>query len=124
MKRMWLRARLRRTCDTTSTTGPQVRLAQYAGVANATTNGRCARIESATENAYSARSGFGAVVSGPSRPCVVASVGVPDRGAGAPIAGEYELFLTMTLPSAAIRAPLGRASNQYVPGSGASRCAT
>ncbi len=40
---------LRRTALTTSTTGPQVRLVQYFGVAKTTTNGFFAATASATD---------------------------------------------------------------------------
>ena len=40
---------LRRTALTTSTTGPQVRLVQYFGVAKTTTNGARSASASATE---------------------------------------------------------------------------
>ena len=43
------RASCFRTCETTSTTGPHVRLVQNFGVANATTKGRCAASSCATE---------------------------------------------------------------------------
>jgi hypothetical protein len=49
MKRMPLSACSRRTVETTSTTGPQVRLVQYFGVAKTTTNGAFAASAPATE---------------------------------------------------------------------------
>src|ERR1044071_7909249 len=92
------RARRLRTYETTSTTGPHVLLVQNFGVANVTTNGRCAASSSATDRSYSARSGCGEVVNGPSLPCVDASVGVSERGARSPTPGEYDSLRTTGLP--------------------------
>src|SRR5213079_14637 len=110
------RANCLRTCETTSTTGPHVRLVQNFGVANTTTNGRCAASSCATERAYSARSGCVEVVNSRRLSCVDASVGVSASGGRAPTEGEYERRRTTRLPRPAIAAPRGFASTQYVPG--------
>ncbi len=96
---------------TTSTIGPHVRLAQYFGVAKTTTNGARSASASATELWYSARSGTLDVDSSSS--VAVASVGVCDFGAAAPMSGAAVRSLTTTVPTAWIfRPPTGSASTQ------------
>src|SRR5512133_960348 len=124
MNRTGLFGNWRRTCETTSTTGPHVRLAQNFGVAKVTTNGTCAASDCATDHRYSAGSGRVEVVSGASFPRVLASVGVFERGAGVPIAGEAVRSLTTMFPRPEIPAPAGRARTQYVPAVGTRTCAT
>src|SRR3954447_26276354 len=94
MNRVRLRLKRRCTALTTSTTGPHVRLVQYFGVAKTSTNGTCARIESATEERGSERWGGLAVVSAATSPFVLASVGVRDGIARAPTAGAVGVGAT------------------------------
>src|SRR5829696_4453832 len=123
MKRIPSSACLRRTLLTTSTTGPQVLLVQYLGVAKTTTNGDFAASASATELSYSLRSGFVEVDSCSS--VDVRSVGVFEGTAGAPTSGAAVFSFTTTFPTAWIfRPPTGSARSQYVPGSSSSRLAT
>src|SRR3954451_2489246 len=98
------------TAATTSTTGPHVRDVQNFGVANTTTNGLCAAIESATDQRRRSRSGGVRVVSvamGASP-----SFGVSERGAGDPTAGDAVFAFTSTCPSACTAAPRGSATIQ------------
>src|SRR5204862_6890356 len=88
MKRTGVRAYCLRTRSTTSTTGPQMRLSQYRGVAKVTTDGRCAASAAATYVHSSARSGGTRVVSAAVRPPVHASVGAFDRYARDPTLGD------------------------------------
>src|SRR5688500_10421774 len=123
MKRIPSSACLRRTSLTTSTTGPQVLLVQYLGVAKTTTNGDFAVSASATELSYSLRSGLVEVVSCSS--VDVRSVGVFDGTACAPTSGAAVFAFTTTFPTACIfRPPTGSARSQYVPGSSSWRFAT
>src|SRR5436305_1268353 len=92
------RGKERRTLETTSTTGPHVRLAQNFGVANVTRNGARAASDCAIDHLYSARSGCVDVVNGASFPPVEASVGVCEGGAWLPSGGETLRLLTTTLP--------------------------
>src|SRR5437762_7212064 len=112
MKRTGVRAYCLRTQSTTSTTGPQMRLSQYRGVAKVTTNGRCAASAAATDVRRSARSGGTRVVSAAVRPPVLASVGVFDGYARDPTIGDAELGRTIRSPTPAIRSlpPRGRAT--------------
>src|SRR5215210_489577 len=112
-----------RTALTTSTTGPQVRLVQYLGVAKTTTKGLRASSAPATDVRYSSRSGTFDVLS---RPIGASpSVGVFDGGARSPTSGACGRFFTTTLPTAWIlRPPTGSASIQYVPGCFSSRFVT
>src|SRR5438309_2139646 len=108
----------------TSTTGPQVRLVQKRGVAKVTTNGLWAASESATEYRSSARSGGIRVVNVETAPCALASVGVAEAGAFAPIGSESERVLTSRFPIAWIFAPTGSATSQYRPGRATRRWTT
>src|SRR4029453_11994158 len=107
MKRALVPCNRRATSSTTSTTGPHVRLAQNFGVANVTTNGTCAASDWATDERESAGAGRVEVVSGASFPRVLASVGVFERGACVPTAGDAVRSLTTMFPSPAIPAPAG-----------------
>src|SRR6185503_20683370 len=112
MKRMPSPSCLRRTALTTSTTGPHVRLVQYFGVANASTNGFFAASAAATELRYSSLSGTFDVLSCSS--VESASVGVFEGIAFAPTSGAVVSVLTTTVPTAWIlRPPTGSASTQY-----------
>src|ERR687897_1653344 len=123
MKRMPEPAWSRRTVLTTSTTGPQVRLVQYFGVAKTSTNGARSASAPATELRYSSGSGTREVDSSSS--VAVARVGVREDGAAAPTSGAAVRSLTTTVPTAWIfRPPTGSASSQYVPGFGSCRFVT
>src|SRR5262249_54430472 len=112
MKRTLLEAKRLRTASTTSTTGAHVGLAQNWDEAKVRTNGRWAASNAATEWGGSARSGGCLVVRRAASPFTAASVGVSDRGAGAPTAGDEEWAATSISPSAWIRAPVGSATSQ------------
>src|SRR4051794_15972911 len=100
MNRAALPEKRLRTASTTSTTGPHVRLVQNSGVANTSTNGTCARSESATEQRRSALSGGLRVVSARKLPCVLAIVGVRDAIARSPPSGAWLFRVTITFPTA------------------------
>src|SRR2546423_14257468 len=123
MKRIPREANRFRAASTTSTTGPHVRLVQNSGVANVSTNGTCATSEAATEYRSSARSGGTRVVNALTG--AVASVGVGDAIAFAPIAGLVERAFTERIERPWIGVPpTGCASTQYRPGRARRRCAT
>ena len=101
------RRRLRfRTAETTSTVGPHVRVWQYCGVANETTNGR-SRHRLRDRRPVSARSGWRDVVSSDMSPPVDASVGVFEGIARSPTDGAALLLATTTFraPGSSSRRP-------------------
>src|SRR4030095_14050329 len=112
MKRTPLEVKRLRTASTTSTTGAHVGLAQNWDEAKVTTNGRWASSEAATEYRRRPRSRGRLVVRLAALPPAAPSVGVSERGAGAPTAGEKECAATSISPSAWIRAPVGSATSQ------------
>jgi hypothetical protein len=103
-----------------------MRLTQYLGVANVTTNGSCAVSAPSIEVRSRARSGGTRVVSSPTRPWLLASVGVRDGYAREPTGGEAERRCTRRSPRAAMCAlpPSGRATSWYFPAAGTRTCAT
>ena len=113
-------AATRRACgalrSTTSTTGPQVRLVQYFGVAKATTNGFLRGERLGDRDAVELRVGLrrGRQLPSASRSRASAS---STRRPRAPTSGASVTVLTTTLPTAWIlRPPTGSASTQYLPG--------
>src|SRR5919109_2123934 len=99
MKRTPDPSKRRATASTTSTTGPQVRLAQNFGVEKVTTNGSRLSTAWRIDVRRSVTSGGIRVVIEAASPPALASVGVTEAGARSPTRGAEPLRTTSTLPT-------------------------